>query len=198
MAVEEMEIRRATPADLDGLTATLGAAFEHDPLWRWAFPDPAHLVVWWRFLISSALRYPWVWTRRGYAAVAVWIPPGGSELTEEEEARMEPMLSDMIGDRASDVIELVERFEASHPRERPHYYLSLLGVHPDHRGKGLGMSLLADNLKRLDEECVPSYLESSNPANNERYEKLGYRKVGEFTTPDGARTVSTMWREVAA
>jgi GNAT superfamily N-acetyltransferase len=196
MPVEGTQIRRATPADLDGMTETLSAAFEHDPLWRWAFSDPADLAAWWRFLIASALRYPWVWISRDYAAVAVWIPPGGTELTEAEEARIEPMLEDMIGDRAADVIELVERFEASHPQDRPHYYLSLLGVHPDHRGKGLGMSLLAENLKLLDEECLPSYLESSNPANNERYERLGYRKVGEFTTPDGERTVSTMWRDV--
>jgi hypothetical protein len=27
-------------------------------------------------------------------------------------------------------------------------------------------------------------------------ERLGFRRVGEFTTPDGKRTVTTMWREV--
>jgi predicted acetyltransferase len=58
------------------------------------------------------------------------------------------------------------------------------------------MGLLAENLRRMDEEGVPSYLESSNPANNGRYERLGYEQVGEFITPGRERTVATMWREV--
>jgi len=196
--VETIESRIATSSDLDGLAETLTAAFEHDPLWSWAFPEPTDLAVWWRFLIGSALRYSWVWTSGAYAAASVWIPPGGSELTEEEETEVEPLLSGLIGPRAGDVLDLLQRFEDSHPRDRPHYYLSLLGVGPDHRGQGLGMALLAENLKRLDSENVPSYLESSNPENNHRYERLGYRQVGEFSTPDGERAVATMWRDVAA
>jgi hypothetical protein len=35
--------------DLEGLTTTRTAAFEHDPLWTWAFPKPKDLAVWWRF-----------------------------------------------------------------------------------------------------------------------------------------------------
>ena len=193
-----MHPRVATDADLDGLTATLTAAFETDPLWgRWAFPDAKDdLAVWWRFYIASALRYPSVWVRGDYAAAAVWIPPNGTELTEDEEERLEPLLDQLVGPRAPDVMKLVERFEASHPRERPHYYLGLLATHPDYRGRGLGMGLLAENLASMDAEGVPTYLESTNPENNPRYERLGFRQVGEFTTPDGKRTVTTMWRDV--
>jgi GNAT superfamily N-acetyltransferase len=91
---------------------------------------------------------------------------------------------------------LLDRFEASHPREEAHYYLSLLGTDPDRRGEGLGKALLIQNLKLMDAEGIPAFLESSNPANNARYEQLGFRQLGEFTTPDGARTVATMWRDV--
>jgi len=193
-----MDSRVATMADLDGLTATLTAAFQTDPLWGgWAFPDRDDLAVWWRFYIGSALRYSRVWVRGDYAAASVWIPPGGTELTEEGEARVGPLLEQLVGPRASDVMELVDRFEASHPSEPPHYYLTLLGTHPGHRGRGLGMGLLAENLASMgDAEGIPSYLESTNPDNNPRYEGLGFRKVGEFTTPDGQRTVTTMWRDV--
>jgi GNAT superfamily N-acetyltransferase len=188
--------RVAQPSDVEGLTATLTAAFEADPLWSWVFPDSEDLAVWWRFHIASAVRYPWVWIAGDYAAASLWIPPGAAELTDDEEERVEPLLRDLIGSRAPAVIELLESFESSHPRERPHYYLSLLGLHPDHRGQGLGMGLLAENLRVVDAERVPAYLESSNPANNERYERLGFRQVGEFSTPGGERTVATMWREV--
>lgn len=187
--------RVATEVDLDGVSRTLWAAFHDDPLWSWAFPDRDKLEVWWRFLIQSALRYPWVWITSGYAAASVWIPPGGNELTEQEEARVEPLLDDLLGARNGEVIELLERFDASRPTGEPHYYLSLLGTHPDYRGQGLGMALLAENLAKIDEEAMPAYLESSNPDNDKRYERLGFRRAGEFSTPDGSRTVASMWRE---
>jgi GNAT superfamily N-acetyltransferase len=187
--------RVATARDLDGLTTTVSAAFFDDPLWSWAFPDRSRLAPWWRFLIASALRYPCVWVAGPIAAASVWIPPGGIELTKEEDDRVEPLLVELVGSRAPAVMDLIGRFEASHPRDEPHYYLSLLGTHPEHRGRGLGMALLAHNLSQIDAEGLPAYLESSNPENDERYERLGFVKVGAFSTPDDAHTVATMWRE---
>jgi hypothetical protein len=81
---KKIDTRVATAADLEGLTITLTAAFEHDPLWTWVFPDPKDLAVYWRFCIGSALRYPCVWIIGDYAAASVWIPPEGTELTEKE------------------------------------------------------------------------------------------------------------------
>lgn len=130
-----------------------------------------------------------------YAAASLWIPPDGTELTEEEEAQVEPLITELGGSRAASIMELLEHFDAAHPGDEPHYYLSLLGIHPDYRGRGLGMSLLAENLTEMDAEGIPSYLESSNPGNNSRYERLGYVQVGEFSTPDDTRTIATMWRE---
>jgi len=183
-----MRSRSATASDLEQVTATLTGAFAGDPLWRWAFPDFDDLVVVWRFMLTSALRYPWLRMFEGCTAAASWIPPGGTELTAEEEVELERMVPDRV-------VELLHRFEEAHPRERPHYYLSLLGTDPAQRGKGLGMALLAENLALIDAEGMPSYLESSNPVNNARYERVGFVQVGEFTTPDGAHAVATMWRE---
>jgi GNAT superfamily N-acetyltransferase len=188
-------MRKATIEDLDGLTETLTAAFANDPVWSWAFPDQRGLGAWWRLFVRSALRYRWVWTIADYAAVAVWIPPGGVELTEDEAAQLEPMLEDVIGPRADEVLDLVERFDATHPAEPPHYYLSLLGTHPSHRGKGLGMALLARNLMTIDAEAMPAYLESTNVANDKRYESQGFRRVGSFSRPDEQVTISAMWRD---
>ena len=190
-----MSARVATADDLDGVAETLTAAFGEDPLWSWAFPEREKLAVWWRLHVNSALRYPCTWTLDDYAAVSMWIPPGGVELTEDEEERVDSLVAELAGPRSPEILELLERFDASHPDDPPHYYLSLLGVHPDHRGKGLGIALLAENLADTDAEGVPTYLESSNSANDRRYEGLGFARVGEFSTPDGAVTVATMWRE---
>lgn len=192
-----VEIRTAGPADLDGLTALLTEAFAADPLWRWAFPRLEGMAEWWRFFAGSALRYPWVWIAGDFAAASVWIPPGGAELTDEEEQRVEPLLRELVGPRAPEVLDLLERFEAAHPRKQPHYYLSLLGTADRHRGRGIGMALLAENIRVIDEQRTAAHLESSNPANNPRYEQMGFRWTGEFTTLRGERTVATMWREPA-
>jgi GNAT superfamily N-acetyltransferase len=165
-----------------------------DPLWSWAFPREG-LADLWRMLISSAMRYPWVWVADDYVAASVWIPPGGVEVTDDEEAALGPLLNELIGSRAAEVESLFARLDATHPDQPAHYYLSLLGTHPDHRGRGLGMALLADNLARIDSEGMPAYLESSNPQNDPRYERLGFVRVGEFQRPDGRLTCSTMWRE---
>jgi GNAT superfamily N-acetyltransferase len=188
--------RRAVPTDLDRVTATLWSAFDEDPLWTWAFPGARKLDVWWRFLAGSALRHREIWVAGDFEAVSVWIPPGEKELTATDEARVEPLLQGLLGTRTKQVMELLERFEESHPKDvSPHYYLSLLGTHADHRGRGVGMRLLAENLALIDEQRMPAYLESSNPANEARYERVGFERIGKFETPDGSRTVAMMWRD---
>lgn len=92
----------------------------------------------------------------------------------------------------------MDRFEESHPKDRPHYYLSLLGTRPDQRGQGIGMALLADGLSRIDAEGAAAYLESSNSANVPRYEKHGFREIGGFERPGGGFSATTMWREPRA
>jgi ribosomal protein S18 acetylase RimI-like enzyme len=189
----------SSAADLDAVTATISLAFHEDPTWSWAFPDPgrrqAQYAVFWRFLITGAMRYPWVLVTGGCEAAAVWIPPGGTELDEEAEAGLEPLLQELVGPRAAEVMELLERFEAAQPEDPPHYYLSLLGTHPAHAGRGLGVALLAESLRRIDEERMPAYLESSNPANNHRYERHGFAGIGEFHPPTSDIPVTAMWRD---
>jgi len=93
------------------------------------------------------------------------------------------------------VLETFDRFEQAAPEEPPFYYLSLFGTRPDRRGEGIGMRLLAENLAVIDEAKAPAYLESTNPANNARYEGAGFARHGEFSSPGGERVVTTMWRQ---
>jgi len=190
--------RLATRADLLAVTETISLAFHDDPTWSWAFPDPLlrqeQYAVFWRFIIAGALRYPWVLMTEGCEAASVWIPPGGTEIAPEDDARVAPLLEELVGERAREVMELLDRFESVHPRNEPHYYLSLLGTHPSHTGRGIGMGLLAENLARIDRERMPAYLESSNPANNYRYQRYGFEEIGEFYPRGGTTPVTTMWR----
>ena len=191
---------RVTDADADRVTELFALAFYDDPTWSWAFPDPEqrmdqHRVVWGLFL-HSALPYGWVWMTDDGGAASLWIPPGEPELSEADEARLEPLIRDLAGSRADDVLALFERFDANHPRREPHFYLSLLGTHPDHRGRGQGMGLLAANLAMIDDLRLPAYLESSNRANDRRYARLGFVEIGEFAVPGNGPTVGCMWRDL--
>ncbi|MFN8113648.1 MAG: GNAT family N-acetyltransferase [Solirubrobacterales bacterium] len=191
-----MEARVATKADLEPVTQLLTDAFATDPLWSWAYPDRADMERWWRLHVESALRFPWTWVLGDFAAVAVWIPPGESELSQKGEARVESLVGELAGSRAPEILELLQRFEAAHPAAGPpHYYLTLLGADPARRGNGHGMALLEHCLGLVDEKGLPAYLESSNPGNDPRYERRGFRRVGGFNRPDEQMTVSTMWRE---
>lgn len=188
--------RVATAEDIEGVARTIALAFAEDPVWSWALPDPGALEEWWRFMVRGSLRYPHVWVAGDYDAVSIWIPPGGSELAPAEEERVEPLLRELIGAHTGPVLKLLESFEEAQPRDEEHYYLSLLGVHPDHRGEGLGMALVADNLAYMDAEGIPAYLESTNPAaNRHRYERAGFAYTGEFATPAG-QVIETMRRPV--
>lgn len=192
-------VRPATTADLDAVTETISLAFHDDPTWSWAFPDASRrqeqYAVFWRLMVLGALRYPWVLMTEGCEAASVWIPPGGTELAEEDDERFGAVVEELVGAHAPSVIELCDRFDAAHPPEPPHYYLSLLGTHPAHAGRGIGMALLANNISRIDAEGMPAYLESSNPGNNHRYARLGFEVTGEFFPPGSDVPITTMWRE---
>ena len=143
------------------------------------------------------MRYGTVFVTDNADAVSVWLPPGGTELSDEQYADQRALAIDALGpQRADALLELWNRFESTHPDPEPHYYLSLLGTHPRARGRGVGQALVGADLSRFDAEGVPTFLESSNPANDHRYERAGFRQVGTFRTVLDDAPVSQFWRPV--
>jgi GNAT superfamily N-acetyltransferase len=191
--------RVADASEIGAVADTLAGAFFNDPVWGWAFDDPArrhdqHVALWTLF-VAGSIEHRWVWTTPRYEAVSLWIPPGCPELTEPYAARLEPLLDELLGPRSALLVEVFNRFENAHPRKEDHFYLSLLGTHPDHRGRGFGMGLLAENLALIDAAGASAYLESSNPVNIGRYQSVGFERFGEFALPEGGPSVTTMWRQ---
>jgi GNAT superfamily N-acetyltransferase len=191
--------RLAGAEDLPAITDCLTSAFFHDPLWgEWSFPDAARraeplsrLLGFWA---RVAIPHGWVRMDPDARAVAVWIPPGEPEMTPEGEVAFEALVSELFGGpREAEFRALFELFEQHHTTERC-FYLSLWGTHRDHLGEGLGTALLRECLQMIDEAGEPAYLESTNPVNVPRYERLGFAVRGTFARPDGP-AVATMWRE---
>jgi GNAT superfamily N-acetyltransferase len=193
-----MEIRRARPGDADAITATITSAFHADPVWSWAFPDPVarpgQFMRWWRLFVDAALRDGWVWVTGNCEAITMWMEPGVEELNDDDIAKIWPLLQELLPDRAGIVAEMLRRFDDNHPHAEDHYYLSFVATHSDHRGNGHGVKLLEHNLARIDAKGLPAYLESSNPRNEPRYERLGWRSIGSFDAADDGPPLTQMWR----
>jgi GNAT superfamily N-acetyltransferase len=200
--VGRVRTRVAERADLDRIGEALALAFEHDPLWGWAFEDASRerkltaLRSVFGFFAGAALDFGWVRVTDGVEAVALWIPPGSPEMSPADEERMPGVIAEACGpESASRVSELLDAFERHHPHELPHFYLSLLATHPDHAGHGFGVGLVAANLAEMDagDPPAPAFLESSNPRNLARYERLGFRPTREVELIAGL-SGTQMWR----
>ncbi|MCX8501094.1 MAG: GNAT family N-acetyltransferase [Alphaproteobacteria bacterium] len=170
-------------------------AFQSDPVWSWVFPRKADQRRYWEMFIKGAIRYPHTYHTADYEAVSVWIPPSQSAFLPEDSENFSAIIESMTGPRTEEILTFLQKFDDCHPRERPHYYLGLLAVKDGHRGKGIGIELLKENLARFDSLGVPAYLESSNKSNNRKYEALGFLPVVEFTTYSGGPAVTGMWRD---
>jgi GNAT superfamily N-acetyltransferase len=192
---EIIEVGSVALGDTVSVVEVIASAFSCDPTWSWAFPDFTARKRFFELFINGALRHRWVFKTAHFESVSVWIPPEETEFSQDQEASIPGLLTELVGPRAADVAELLRRFGEAHPHKEPHYYLSLLGNHAEHRGRGLGMELLKENLARIDAHQMPAYLESSNPANNHRYESVGFKPISSFQTPGNGPFVTGMWRE---
>jgi GNAT superfamily N-acetyltransferase len=193
--------RPADPTDVDHVTQTITLAFSSDPVWEVALRRPDgrtdHHVAYWRLFVDGATRYGTVRIADDGGAVSVWLPPDGTDLSDEGSAELDRMIEAVLDPSSAVALrELNHRFEGSRSGRPAHYYLSLLATHPDHRGRGVGQRLLAEDLAVWDDEGVPAYLESTNHLNDHRYKRAGFRPDGGFSAVLDDTWITAMWRPV--
>ena len=196
-----MDVHRVTVDEFEAAVETIALAFHADPVWQVALGGlggaEAQLRRYWGFYVEGARRYETAFASVDAGTVSIWIPPGGTELSEQQEAEMRLLVDQMFAPaQVAALFELWDRFFDNHPHREPHAYLSLLATRPDLAGHGYGQAHLAADLARWDAAGIPTYLESSNPRNNHRYQRQGYVPVGQFATVLDRAIVTTMWRPV--
>src|SRR5438034_1289074 len=102
--MSDLAARRATAADADRVTEIITLAFAQDPLWGRALARPdggdGHHAAFWRVFVEGALRYPWTWLTGGGEATSIWIPPGGTDMTPEQEQQLAGLATDHLGPAA--------------------------------------------------------------------------------------------------
>lgn len=160
-------------------------SFADDPVMRWLYPDDdgylsANGAVF-HGAMSGWLRLGEVWCTDDAAALAVWIPPGRPEIPSAPEghAALEP--ADDLLDRFS----IIGPLMAAHTPPDDHWYLQLLGTHPDWQRQGLGAALMASMFERADAEGLPCHLETETLVNVAYYRRHGFEVTAEFDIPAG-------------
>lgn len=192
--------RHCTAADLDTAARVLATAFVDDPVFGWIYPDraarPDLLVEWMVLEIGFAHRRGHTYLAHDATAATVWAPPDVSLDDEETGQAMAGLLARQLGPDAATRLAGGGGIAEMHPRE-PHFYLRLVGVHPDRQGQGVGREMLAPILELCDAEDLPAYLENSNPRNEPFYRSLGFGEVGRARLGDGPE-LQGMWRPPGA
>lgn len=73
------------------------------------------------------------------------------------------------------VLRSMSAYKYEHPDA---YYVADLGVDPKYQGLGLGLQFAIDLIPKIDKMNVPVFVETSNPVNVKRYEKIGFETIG--------------------
>lgn len=185
--------RKASVADLPGLSETLAAAFFDDPVFGWAIPDaePRREIqrTFFAAVAEAYLPHDELYVTEDLVAGAVWTPPGA----EEDGEGLEAALADVFGEYAPRAFKAFELMEEQHPHD-PHHYLFFLGTRPEWQSKGIGSALMLPILERCDREGTPAYLEATSERNRHLYLRHGFELAGEIRLPDGP-SIWPMWRE---
>lgn len=188
----------------DSRIATLAAAFYDDPLTEFLLPveksRDRRLSVGLEFLLGSSSQILQIGTDDDKCSAVIGaVPPGHYPLPFVKSMLLISKLvftALFLGMSPSLIyrwLRIFAAFEKTHPSES-HWYVLVLGVHPNHQGKGLGGKLLSKVLQSADADGVPVYLESSNPKNLDFYRKHGFKVMSEIIPIEGCPPVRGLLR----
>lgn len=198
-----MNVVNLDPEQIPAAGELLARSLFEDDLARHMYPDDDERQAYIPWHFSAVVRYGVLFGRVLTTAgeprgVAVWLPPGESAMTENRivaagvDASPAVLGEEAFG-RFMSVMEHIEPFHEEDVPER-HWYLALLGVDPDHAGKGIGSALLEPVLAEADKGGLPCYLETGEERNLAFYEKHGFEVLRHGTAPGTTLEYWTMSR----
>ena len=193
----EIEVQLTRPADAHPLSLILARAFHHDPVQSWLFPDDKKRDRKSQYIFSvflhSLIPCGTVYTTPGLEGAALWMDPRQVRSGVLQQIKLGIKILPVLGASILQGIRYQLKVESKQPNY-PHYYLCVLGVAPDHQGKGIGSALLQPVLRKCDAERLPAYLETGKEGNVPFYQRQGFEVIEKIRLPDGP-TVYRMIRE---
>jgi len=190
-------VRLATPSDFPQLARAQMRAFTDDPLISWMvvpedFERRATLLF--DCLLRVSLDNQSLYTTDDCVCAASWASPGHWEFTDEQLATMAEPFLEATGDRADRAMGSLIALAEAHPQE-PHWYLEVLGTHPDWQRLGMASAVIRPILDRCDADALPAYLETQKEINVPFYRGHGFEVQRTLQLADGGPNMWLMWRE---
>lgn len=174
-------------------------AFADDPFNLWVFGGPDAMLP--TFYVEAVHTYlpHGLCHRIGEQAAAMWMLPQtlGGRTTEIPFHAIPGLIITLLRYGGIGAVRRAmaadAAMKANKPTE-PHLYLFTIGVTTDAQGQGFGHQLLSPMLRAADRAGVPTYLESSNPANHRFYAGHGFETHKMIYARPDAPPLETMWR----
>ena len=195
------------PSQINQASEILARAFNEDPMFRYlgikseqgSQVDVNTLKWFCNLSLRNGLRYNRTYTTLGdLKGVAVWIPPGKSEMNNWQALSMLFALFWKCGwhrfKRHSSLFSMLDKRHHEEMTE-PHWMLSLLGVAPAYQGQGVGSLLLQPVLEQADRDGLPCYLSTFSEQAVYFYQKHGFKILWQGRLSDNSPCIWTMKRK---
>lgn len=182
----------------------LSQAFKDDPINYYAFPNPEErtkkMPYAYQYVLRYNLRYGKVFTTSPQLeGISVWVHSDNLEASFWRTLISGAMWSGMrMGWEAGQRMQELDNYANEKHRKlvpSKHWYLLLLGVNPQHQGRGYASQLLNGMLKDTDGEGLPCYLEAEGCNNVSMYEHFGFKVIDEYIVPNTKVELTAMLRK---
>ena len=182
----------------------LARAFDDDEFFRKLVPDQQtrfrKATHFFAFTIKLGLRYGEVYTTSpNLEGITIWMPPESAYISLWRAIRCGAIsLIFRVGFGLMRKMNAVDSYgERVRKRLAPqkHWYLALLGVDPDHQGKGHAGAMMKPMLKRIDDEGLPCYLETEGEKNISMYQHFGFKHLEHISVPDHDIEMNAMFKK---
>ncbi|MCJ7769665.1 MAG: GNAT family N-acetyltransferase [Dehalococcoidales bacterium] len=195
---------RLEKAHIKPVSLMLARAFKDDPINAYAFPNPAERMEKMPYAYQFILRYNLLYggsftTSPQLEGAAVWLHSDNLVMSFWKmliSGAIWPAMK--IGMEACRKMRVFDQYmERKHSELVPtkHWYLLLLGVDPQHQGKGYAGKLLNEMFTVIDVEGLPCYLETESSQNVSMYQHFGFNVIDEFIVPDTMVKIWAMLRK---
>lgn len=109
---------------------------------------------------------------------SIWSKPQDRKTRVRQSKEKKAFIRRHMGEQSLETYTTIVDFMSSAAEpviEDTYWYLSIVGIHPDLQGRGLGASLIIPALAKADALNIPTFLETFSPRNIPFYQRLGYR-----------------------
>jgi len=185
--VGSITIRQMSSGDLDAACEVLGLAFADNPnTLAVARGDRGKA----RRMMQTALRVAKLGRRYSHVLVAEQgVRLVGAlnaaqwphcQLRTGEKLKTAPAILGALGSALVRQLRITSAW-AKHDPQEPHWHVGPIGVHPEFQGRGVGKALLGVFLEMVDEQGLPTYLETDVDRNVGLYQRFGFEVIAQQT-----------------